>query len=164
MTNRIAVPRSMRVLAGMAAALMLVAAPAVASAQSAGSPVVQVKAKGSVDQVLGQVKKMVASNGMMVMGELHQGKVIGMTGLKLESETIFVGSPTVGKELFNADPGVGVAVPVRINVFQDAQGGTVVSYVPPSEILKSFHNAKIDQIAQMLDGKLHNMMGMLGGM
>lgn len=164
MTNRIAVLHSKRWLAGMAAALMLVAAPTVASAQAAGIPVVQVKAKGSVDEVLAQVTKMVASNGMMVMGELHQGKVIGMTGLKLQSETIFVGSPAMGKQLFSADPGVGVAVPVRINVFQDAQGGTVVSYVPPSEVLKSFHNAKIDQIAQMLDGTLHRMMGMLGVM
>jgi len=148
----------------LAAAMALVATPARANAQSAGSPVVQVKAHGSVNQVLAQLKKMVASNGMMVMGELHQGKVIGMTGLKLESETIFVGSPQVGKQLFSADPGVGVAVPIRINVFQDAQGGTVVSYVPPSETLKAFHNAKVDQVAQMLDGKLHNLTGMLGGM
>ncbi len=165
MKARTAMRRS--ILAGamaLAAALVMAALPTSAVAQGAGSPVVQVRAKGSVDQVLGQLKKMVASNGMMVMGELHQGKVIGMTGLKLESETIFVGSPTVGKELFGADPGVGVAVPIRINVFQDAQGGTVVSYVPPSETLKAFHNAKIDKIAQMLDGKLHNMTGMLGGM
>jgi uncharacterized protein (DUF302 family) len=148
----------------LVAGLALLAAPALAYAQNAGSPVVQVKAKGSVTQVLDQLKKMVASNGMMVMGELHQGKVIGMTGLKLESETIFVGNPQVGKELFSADPGVGVAVPVRINVFQDAQGGTVVSYVPPSELLKAFHNPKVDQVAQMLDQKLHNLTGMLGGM
>jgi hypothetical protein len=39
-----------------------------------------------------------------------------------------------------------------------------VSYVPPSEILKGLHNAKVDGVAQMLDGKLHSMMGMLGGM
>lgn len=146
------------------AGLLLAAAPSLASAQGTGTPVVQVRAKGSVPQVLGQLKKMIASNGMMVMGELHQGKVIGMTGLKVESETIFVGNPQVGKQLFSADPGVGVAVPIRINVYRDAQGGTVVSYVPPSEALASFHNAKVDKVAQMLDAKLHKLTGMLGGM
>jgi len=148
----------------MAAIALIATLPALAAAQGAGSPIVQVKAKGSVEQVLGQIKKMVASNGMMVMGELHQGKVIGMTGLKVESETIFVGNPTVGKQLFSADPGVGIAVPVRINIFQNAQGGTVVSYVPPSVLLKAFNNPKIDMVAQMLDGKLQKMFGMLGGM
>ncbi|HKI96122.1 MAG TPA: DUF302 domain-containing protein [Gemmatimonadales bacterium] len=148
----------------LAAIALIATLPALASAQSAGAPIVQVKAKGSVEQVLGQIKKMVASNGMMVMGELHQGKVIGMTGLKVESETIFVGNPTVGKQLFGANPGVGIAVPVRINVFQDASGGTVVSYVPPSVLLKAFNDSKIDKVAGMLDGKLQKMFGMLGGM
>ncbi|MDE3173816.1 MAG: DUF302 domain-containing protein [Gemmatimonadota bacterium] len=164
MKHRIAVrPMSFGAVA-LAAALLVAAAPASAAAQAGEPTVVQVKAKGSVPQVLDQLKKMIASNGMMVMGELHQGKVIAMTGLKVESETIFVGNPNVGKELFGADPGVGIAVPVRINVYQDTQGHTVVSYVPPSELLKSFHNAKVDQVAQMLDGKLHNLTGMLGGM
>ena len=150
-------------LTALGAALILGALPQAAAAQSATSPVVQVTANGSVDQVVEQLRKMVASNGMMVMGELHQGKVIGMTGLKIESETIFVGNPEVGKQLFGADPGVGVAVPVRINVFRNTQGATVVSYLPPSELLKGFHNQQIDQVAQMLDGKLHDMLGMLGG-
>jgi uncharacterized protein (DUF302 family) len=144
--------------------LMLAVAPGRALAQDGAVPVVQVRAKGSVPQVLDQLKKMIASNGMMVMGELHQGKVIGMTGLKLESESIFVGNPQVGKQMFSADPGVGIAVPIRINVYQDARGNTVVSYVPPSELLRSFHNAKVDQVAQRLDGKLRNLTGMLGGM
>jgi len=159
-----AIPRSAVWLAAIGTALSVAAIPAPASAQSATSPVVQVTAKGSVTEVVGQLRKMVASKGMMVMGELHQGKVIGMTGLQVESETIFVGNPQVGKTLFGADPGVGVAVPVRVNVFRNAQGATVVSYVPPSEILKGFHNPQIDQVAQMLDATLHGMVGMLGGM
>ncbi len=147
----------------LVAGLALLAVPPRAVAQNATSPVVQVRASGSVSQVLGRLKRMVASNGMMVMGELHQGKVIAMTGLHVNSETIFVGNPQVGKQLFAADPGVGLVVPVRINVFQDAQGGTVVSYVPPSTILGAFHNPTVDHVAQMLDGKLHNLVGMLGG-
>ncbi len=148
----------------LATALMLAAVPGRASAQTGDAPVVQVHAKGSVPHVLSQLKKMVASNGMMVMGQLHQGKVIAMTGLKVQSETIFVGNPEVGKQLFSANPGVGVAVPIRINVYRDAQGGTMVSYVPPSELLASLHNPKVDKVAQMLDGKLHKLTGMLGGM
>lgn len=125
-------------------------------------PGVAVTASGSVDQTVSKLRKMVASNGMMVMGELHQGKVLSMTGINVQSETLFVGSPQVGKKLFSADPGVGLVVPVRINVYQNTQGETVVQYIPPSHELDQFHNAKITMIGNMLDQKLKNMTSMLG--
>lgn len=125
-------------------------------------PIVQVKASGSVEEVLDKLKKTVAANGMMVMGELHQGKVLEMTGLHVQSETVFVGNPTVGKDAFAADAGAGVVLPVRINVFDDGRGNTIVSYVPPSYLLSNFGNPKVTGIAKMLDGKLQNLVGMLG--
>jgi uncharacterized protein (DUF302 family) len=125
-------------------------------------PIVQIKARGSVEEVLDKLKKAVASNGMMVMGELHQGKVLEMTGLRVNSETVFVGNPTVGKGVFEADPGAGIVLPVRINVFDDGHGNTIVSYVPPSHLLREFRNPKVTEIATMLDGKLQGLVGMLG--
>lgn len=87
---------------------------------------VAVKTSGSVDQTLAGLKKMAADNGMMVMGEIHQGKVLAMTGLKVKSETIFVGNPNVGKQLFSQEPGVGLIVPIRINIYEDGRGQTYV--------------------------------------
>jgi uncharacterized protein (DUF302 family) len=146
----------------LAVAVLALALTAGTALAAGPGPVVQVQAKGSVDDTVAQLKKMVAGNGMMVMGELHQGKVIAMTGLQVQSETIFVGNPTVGRELFSADPGVGIVVPVRINVFADAHGKTIVSYVPPSHLLGQFGNPKVSEVASMLDGKLQNLVGMLG--
>lgn len=132
-------------------------AGAALAAPSAGPAVhlQTVQVKGSVAQALSKLKKMVADNGMMVMGELHQGKILSMTGLRTESETVFVGNPTVGKKLFSAEPGAGLAVPVRLNLYADAHGHTVLSYIPPSETLSAFGNPQVDKVAQMLDGKLH---------
>lgn len=132
-----------------------------ALAAQPGGPGVQVVVKGSVDQVVGQLEKMVADGGMMVMGELNQGKILAMTGLKVQSESLFVGSPTVGKNLFSAQPGAGLVVPVRINIYQDAEGRTVVSYVPPSEQLAGFDDDAVNRIAAMLDENLAKMVGML---
>jgi uncharacterized protein (DUF302 family) len=133
-----------------------------ALAATPAGPGVQVAVNGSVDDAVSQLKKMVGDGGMMVMGELHQGKVLSMTGINVSSETLFVGSPTVGKKLFSAQPGVGLVVPVRVNVYATAQGQTVVSYIPPSQQLAAFHDANVDMIAKMLDEKLQKMVGMLG--
>ncbi len=146
-------------------ALTLVAlvagSPAISSATGSHSLVVQTEVKGSVQDVVKGLSKMVAGNGMMVMGELHQGKVLKMTGLKVESETIFVGSPAMGKKLFSSDLGAGLVVPVRINVFRNDGGNTVVSYIPPTRLLGDFGNPELTKRAGMLDESLASMVGML---
>ena len=135
----------------------------VTGAQAADGPAIhQTVVNGSVDDALKKIKKMVADSGMMVMGELHQGKVLEMTGLKVKSESIFVGSPTMGKKLFSVEPGAGQVVPVRINIFENAKGQTVVSYIAPSRLLAGFDNHELDMMAGMLDEKLAGMVGMIG--
>jgi uncharacterized protein (DUF302 family) len=129
---------------------------------AAADGMVRTVAKGSVEQVLDGLKKMVADNGMMVMGELHQGKVLEMTGLKVKSESIFVGNPSVGKKLFEIEPGAGVVLPVRVNIYENAEGKTVVAYIPPSRQLAGFNNPMLDKAAAMLDEKLAGMIGMIG--
>ena len=141
----------------------LLAGPLALNSQAAdGITINQTVVKGSVDDVLKMITKMVADNGMMVMGELHQGKVLAMTGLKVKSESIFVGSPSLGKKLFTAEPGVGQIVPIRINIFENAEGQTVVSYITPSSLLAGFDNPELDKMAAMLDQKLGGMVGMIG--
>lgn len=155
-------------VAVLTAALMLAAGPASAQAPDmaggagASAAIVRASAAGTVQQVVARLKTMIGRNGMMVMGNLNQGRVLSMTGLHVESETLFVGNPQVGKTLFSANPGVGLVVPVRVNVYRDARGHTVVSYVPPSVLLEGYGSPRIDKVAQMLDMKLHKMVGMLG--
>jgi uncharacterized protein (DUF302 family) len=158
MTLRIRLTQRIFLAAFLVAAFML--AGNLEAAQPTG-PGVQVRVKGSIEEALGQLKKMVADNGMMIMGELHQGKVLAMTGLKVYSETVFVGNPTVGKKLFSAEPGSGLVVPVRVNLYVDTRGDTVMSYIPPTEQLAGFHNPKVDMVAKMLDEKLQSMAKML---
>lgn len=143
--------------------LGLLAASFAAPVQAADALTIhQTVAKGSVKDVLAKITKMVGDNGMMVMGEIHQGKILAMTGLKIESESIFVGNPTMGKKLFSVEPGAGQAVPVRINIYRNSDGKTVVSYIAPSDLLSGFKNPKLTKMGTMLDKKLAGMTGMLG--
>jgi uncharacterized protein (DUF302 family) len=124
-------------------------------------PGVAVAVRGSVQDAVDWIGKAVADQGMMVMGELHQGKVLAMTGLKLESETIFVGNPNVGKKVFSEEPGAGVALPIRINIYKDAKGQTIVRWIPPSHQLQAFGNAQVNETCNMLDEKLEKLVAAL---
>jgi len=134
----------------------------VTAAMASDGPGVRVVVDKSVDDTVSALSKMVADNGMMIMGELHQGKVLKMTGMKVKSETVFVGNPTIGKKLFSLDRGAGLVVPFRINVFENEKGKTVVSYIKPSSLLGQYDNEKIDKVAAMLDKKFAGLTSMLG--
>ena len=122
---------------------------------------VTVQSKSSFNQTVESLRKMVAKNEMMVLSEINHGKILSMTGLKLNGLSLFIGNPTVGKKLFSANKGVGVAVPIRVNIYQDNDGKTYVNYVKPSRQLAPFGNDKINMIAKMLDEKLQMLTSML---
>ena len=123
--------------------------------------VVTVQSKDSFDNTVESLRKMVAQNDMMVLSEINHGKILSMTGLKLNGISLFVGNPTVGKKLFSANKGVGITVPIRVNVYEDNDGKTFVNYVKPSSQLTSFGDEQINMIAKMLDEKLQNLTSML---
>lgn len=123
--------------------------------------VVTVQSKDSFDNTVESLRKMVAQNDMMVLSEINHGKILSMTGLKLNGISLFVGNPTVGKKLFSANKGVGITVPIRVNVYEDNDGETFVNYVKPSSQLTSFGDEQINMIAKMLDEKLQNLTSML---
>lgn len=142
--------------------LLGIAATGLASAEEnsfSGQRVVLDSSK-SFDQVSDAVKSLVAKNGMMVMAEVDQGKMLSMTGLSVKATLFLIGNPNVGKQLFEQDRAVGLYVPLRLFVFTDAQGKTHVAYDKPSAELGQFSNEKVGMVGKMLDKKLEGLASM----
>lgn len=133
----------------------------VQQAKSQDNGLVTITASGSFTDIVAKFKKMVAKNGMMVLGEINQGKILSMTGLKINAVSLFVGNPTIGNKAFSANPGIGVAIPVRVSIFENEAGKVYVSYVKPSKQFAPFQNKQITMIGQKMDEKLSNLTGML---
>jgi len=123
--------------------------------------VVTVQSKKSFDETVDQLHQLVAKNGMMVLAEVNHGKILSMTGLDVKGIALFVGNPQIGKELFTANRGTGLAVPIRLNIYEGSDGKTYVNYVKPSTQLASFSNEMINKIGEKLDQKLAMLTGML---
>jgi len=125
-----------------------------ASAQEAR---VTVESTKSYEQTVEKLKGAVNQGGMMVMGQVDQGNMLSMAGLKLKATLFLVGNPTVGKKLFEQDHGVGLFIPLRVFVYEDKDGKIYVSYDKASSLLKQFNNQEIDMVAGMLDQKLQGL-------
>jgi uncharacterized protein (DUF302 family) len=134
--------------------LVALAGPAVARPAAAQGARVTVASQRSFDETIAQFKGTVAQGGMMVMAEVNQGNMLAMTGLKLKATLFLVGSPTVGKQVLEKDHGAGLYLPLRVYLYEDAEGKAFISYDRPTVVLGQLRNADIDMIAGMLDQKL----------
>jgi len=121
---------------------------------------VTVESTRSFDDVTEAVKSLVSKNGMMVMAEVDQGKMLSMTGLSLKAKLFLIGNPNVGKQLFEQNHGVGLYVPLRLFVYADGSGKTFVAYDRPSSLLGQFSNEKVGMVAKMLDEKVGGLANM----
>ena len=129
------------------------------AAQTSG--LVTVQSKESFDQTIKDLKQLISKNGMMVLSEIDQGKILSMTGLSLKAQSLFVGNPQIGNKLFSANRAVGIAVPVRFNIYEGKDGKTYINYVKPSDQLNSFKEDEIQKTAKMLDQKFEQLTGMV---
>ncbi len=127
--------------------------------QANAQKLVTVKSAKNFNETVSGIKKGVADAGMMVLAEINHGKILSMTGLSLNAESIFIGNPNVGKEAFTENKAVGLAIPIRVNVYED-NGITYINYFTPSGELGNFSGAKVKMIGQEMDKKVAMLTGM----
>lgn len=118
---------------------------------------VTVESTHSYEQTVDKLKGAVGQGGMMVMAQVDQDNMLSMAGLSLKATLFLVGNPTVCKQLFAQNHGVGLYVPLRISVYENKEGKTFVSYDRPSSLLQQFNDKQIDMVASMLDQKIEGL-------
>ena len=126
---------------------------------NAQSKLVTVKSMKSYDEIVAGIKKGVADAGMMVLAEINHGKILSMTGLSINSESLFIGNPNVGKDAFTDNKAVGLAIPIRVNVYEE-NGVAYINYFTPSSELVNFKGEKVKMIGETLDKKIAMLTGM----
>jgi uncharacterized protein (DUF302 family) len=126
---------------------------------NAQSKLITVKSTKSFEATVDGIKKGVADAGMMVLAEINHGKILSMTGLSINAESIFIGNPNVGKEAFTENKAVGLAIPLRVNVYEE-KGTTYINYFTPSSELGYFKGDKVKMIGGQLDKKIEMLTGM----
>ena len=87
------------------------------------------KSDYSVAQTVVRIKKDVAKKGIMFFGVIDQAKLGNAAGNHvLPSRLVMFGNPALGTTFITANPKAGLDWPVRVLVFQDADGNVYASY------------------------------------
>jgi uncharacterized protein (DUF302 family) len=104
-------------------------APALAQPAPIADGVVQVRSAYPIDETIARLKQDVASKGIRFFQEIDQSKLAAEAGVKLPRSTLLVfGNPPLGTLFLTSNPLSGLDWPVRLLVFEDAEGKVWAAY------------------------------------
>jgi len=119
----------------IALAIMASMPQAALAAQDDG--IIKFKSAYDMPETIKRLKKDVADKGIMFFDEIDQSKLAADAGVKLLPSTLLVfGNPPLGTLFLTSDPDAGLDWPVRLLVYQDANGGVWVAYTDFAWIAK----------------------------
>ena len=91
--------------------------------------VVAVKSAHSFPETVALLKQDVASKGLVFFDEVDQQKLAAEAGVTTRPSTLLeFGNPALGTQFITANPQAGIDWPVRLLVYQDAQGQVWAEY------------------------------------
>jgi uncharacterized protein (DUF302 family) len=111
------------------ACAVTVSCAALGSANSEGNGIVVVDSAYSVDKTITRVKKDIAEKGIVFFMDVDQGKLAAGAGITLKpSHLLIFGNPPLGIQFLTSNPVSGLDWPVRLLVFEDADGSVKMAY------------------------------------
>ncbi len=121
---------------------------------SADSGVIRLKSSNGVDETVARLKADIAAKGVRFFSELDQSELAKGAGITLRrSVLIQFGNPPLGIQFLTATPYAGLDWPVRMLVFEDADGGVWIAYTDFAYIARRHHiddrNAQFKMAAEV---------------
>jgi uncharacterized protein (DUF302 family) len=116
----------------LATGLILSAASAQAGGvgqAAADDGLVRVKSDYPLDETIARLEQDIADKKLMFFGLIDQSKLATDAGIALRPSSLLVfGNPALGSQFMTSNPAAGIDWPVRLLVFEDAQGQVWVVY------------------------------------
>ena len=115
---------------------------------------VELNASGDVDQVEARLREALDAHGLQLFARVNHAAGARLANVELEANVLLIfGNPSVGTPLMQADPHVGIELPLRMLIWQDPDG-THVGYLDPRELADRYalagHQQTLEQQSAVL--------------
>jgi uncharacterized protein (DUF302 family) len=107
-----------------------------------------------IDELRIKLAQGLEPDGFMIHFVAEQGDLLALQGKRQQGNVYYLGNVVAAAEMTKLNFGAALYAPLRLNVYENAHGGTTFEYDKPSTEFGQFHNADIDKVAQSLDDHL----------
>ena len=95
---------------------------------------VELTASGDADQVEARLREALDAHGLQLFARIDHAAGARKAGVELDADVLLIfGNVRVGTPLMQADPRVGIELPLRMRIWQD-HDGTHLGYLDPREL------------------------------
>jgi uncharacterized protein (DUF302 family) len=109
------------------------------------------------EKVRTRIEAMVGPSGFMLFRTSDHGALLRLAGQKKKALQYLVGNPLFAIQMTEHDIRAGLYAPLRVLIYEKEPGKTCVEYDKPSSLFGQFGDAKVTDIAAMLDRKMEQL-------
>jgi len=109
---------------------------------------------GDTEAAKVKIAALAGSSGFMLFGTQDHGALLRLAGQKRKAIQYVVGNPLIALQMTQHDIRASLYAPLRVLLYEIADGKTCIEYDKPASLFGQFGNAEIDEVAAMLDRKL----------
>ena len=117
----------------------------------------QLRRGDAPEAVRARLEGMVGPSGFMLFRTSDHGALLRLVGQKKKAVQYLVGNPLFAIQMTQHDVRAGLYAPLRVLLYENEDGKTCVEYDRPSSLFGQFGNAKVTEVATMLDRKLEQL-------
>ena len=129
---------------------LILAVPGISAAQAEDR--VEKVSNSGFDQTVKQLETAIKKRGAMIVATIDHQNMLRMVGASIRgSKTIEFGKPDMMKMLLPDNPEIGVEMPLKIYVYERADGKVVLSYRKLSSAFASYGKEPLTKAGQMMD-------------
>jgi uncharacterized protein (DUF302 family) len=104
-----------------------------------------------------KLEAMAGPSGLMLFTTADHGALLSLLGQSRKAVQYVVGNPLIALEMTRHDLAAGLYAPLRLLVYENADGQTCLEYDRPSSLFGQFHDDRIDAVDAGLDRKLEDL-------
>lgn len=109
------------------------------------------------NNVKAKLEAMVGPSGFMLFRTSDHGALLRLAGQKKRALQYLIGNPLFAIQMTQHDIRASLYAPLRVLIYENEQNKTCVEYDKPSSLFGQFGNAKVREVAVMLDRKLEKL-------
>jgi len=95
--------------------------------------IVSIRSSDSVDQTVGRIKRVLQAKGVTLFALVDHSGEAEKVGMKLPPTKLLIfGNPKAGTPLMQAAPTAAIDLPLKLLVWEDAEGRVWISYNSPA--------------------------------
>lgn len=107
------------------------------------------------EETMNRLESQIKGRGMTIFARINHSALAAQVGLPLRpTEVILFGNPRGGTPLMQAKQTIGIDLPLKALVWQDAAGKTWLSYTEPSWLARRHELAGVDKVVNSLGAAL----------